>query len=74
MNCKDCKFWSVEPVNSGRNFLGMGSCNNELLHKGYGEPDNKAIRERGAIIEDDEGWGWYVAPMFGCIHFKQAHE
>ena len=50
----------------------MGSCNNELMYTGYGEPDNREVSERGAIIEDDEGWGWYVAPMFGCIHFEKG--
>lgn len=50
----------------------MGSCNNELMYTGYGEPDNREVSERGAIIEDDEGWGWYVAPMFGCIHFENG--
>ena len=43
-------------------------CNNPKFLIGYGEP---AVPVDGMLMEIDEGWGFYVGPEFGCIHFRR---
>ena len=59
-HCKECK----HACGGGRNGL---SCTHPKIIYGYG---HKAPPDDGAIIEDDEGWGMIVGPLFGCIHFE----
>jgi hypothetical protein len=68
--CKNCKYWDKD--RDGFRFeKGMGHCENPIFHEGYDEAKDSETYNSGAIIEDDEGWGWYVAPSFGCIHFDE---
>lgn len=62
-NCKDCKWWTGESV-PGRS---PRKCNQPKAIFGYGDQN---IPEDGLLIEDDEGWGWDVGPMFGCVNFE----
>ena len=77
--CENCKYWDNqynEPARAGTTDppKGMGHCENPIFHEGYQEVDNEEIYRSGAIIEDDEGWAWFVAPNFGCIHFTKKDE
>ena len=53
-------------------YPGMGECRNGLIYSGYSKPANPEVEKSGVVTEDDEGWGCYVAPMFGCVHFKKG--
>jgi hypothetical protein len=62
-NCKNCKHWIGQKQDH------MRTCEHPKIRTGYHE-DPKSITNDGALIEDDEGWGWYVGPDFGCVHFE----
>jgi len=73
--CKNCKYWDTERIAvRATPPQGMGHCENPIIHEGYYyakyAASDRAIYTSGAIIEDDEGWGWFVAPNFGCVHFE----
>ncbi|HUS74287.1 MAG TPA: hypothetical protein VMY06_14600 [Sedimentisphaerales bacterium] len=63
-NCKDCKWLTGESITDG-----LRKCNQPKAYFGYGRQD---IAEDGLQIEADEGWGWLMGPMFGCINFEVA--
>lgn len=63
--CKDCKFWT------GKQDLHMRTCEADFVHAGYGV-ETKDLPVDNIIIEDDEGWGWFTGPEFGCIHFQKS--
>ena len=68
--CKDCEYFDASD-HRYPDEKSMGHCGNKVFHEGYGDPPNKKTSSIGAIIENDEGWGWVVAPNFGCIHFEE---
>ena len=46
------------------------TCEHEKFKFGYGcLPED--IPSDGLHIENNEGWGWFVGPDFGCIHFEE---
>lgn len=73
MRCSDCKFFA--PLSRGEQrpstailaASGYGSC--ERWDFGYGTRDE--LPPNGVIVEDDEGWGAYMGPQFGCVLFEQ---
>lgn len=50
---------------------GFGECKCESFRLGYAWEVNE-IPKDGAVIENDEDWGWRVGPDFGCIHHHEA--
>jgi len=67
--CMDCKYFI--PIEEDDWYEGMGDCNNSIyFHTGYDAPQSPA-RIFGAVIENDEGWGWHVGRKFGCIHWEE---
>lgn len=70
-NCGDCHFWRKTDGN-------FGSCNNtDHFYYGYGclddSPNKDKVSKSGAIIEEDEGWGWVTSSGFGCVNFKKMN-
>ena len=67
-HCKDCK-WRVEikddEVRAPAGFL---TCNQPKALLGYDHAKDMPVD--GVWIENDEGWGWFVGPDFGCINFE----
>ncbi len=61
INCKDCRFWE-----KGRQ-TPLGQCSCPKMMYGYGTNDRECMPD-GVMLENDEGWGMYTGPMFGCIH------
>ena len=44
-------------------------CEQPKAFLGYGiDPDD--VPPDGLLIEDDEGWAWFVGPDFGCVNFE----
>ncbi len=31
--------------------------------------DYRELTDAGALVENGEGWGMYVGPKFGCVHW-----
>ena len=62
--CKNCKHWT------GTEHEHMRTCKHPKMLIGYHNSAEDAGND-GALIEGDEGWGWFTAPEFGCIHFEQ---
>ena len=62
--CMNCKYFKPIEYNH------MGDCTNIVnFHLGYCKPDAQ-VYISGAVIENDEGWGWHVGRNFGCIRFE----
>lgn len=78
MYCKDCRHYkSVRD----RGTSDHGSCDNPRFVKSYHHtfgpdpnyplhPDEVCVPPDGVLVECDEGWGFYVGPDFGCVHWK----
>ena len=70
--CKDCRHWTAQERNFHSGSTGIpsearwGSCSRWEM--GYGTPD--AFPADGIVIENDEGWGAFMGPMFGCVLFE----
>ena len=60
--CVECRFWE-------KNDAYLGCCSHESWCRGYRiQPRN--VPSNGVLVEDDEGWGFFTGPDFGCIHWK----
>jgi len=64
-HCEHCRHWNPAAEDS-RKPVGYGSCNATAWKAGYFVPD---AAPDGVVVEDDEGWGFYTGPQFGCIHW-----
>jgi hypothetical protein len=70
--CQNCKHYDVKDKVSG-------SCSNSKFVGGYGHKFVKDGEDRdlcdvpvdGVMLEDDEGWGFFVGKDFCCIHFEE---
>lgn len=67
INCKGCKYWTGEKNKHLR------VCEQPKAYIGYHQKAKDTAKD-GLIIEGDEGWGWYVGPEFGCVHFEAICE
>lgn len=77
--CRTCKHYAPHDGPTGHSGGGgveHGACSSPKFvkgyHAGFGVPD---VGERwdpvpvdGVLVEDDEGWGFYVGADFGCVH------
>lgn len=61
MFCKNCIHWDKKTK--------LGQCKSPKWKYGYHYSMND-ISDNEIIVEDDEDWGCYTGPKFGCIHFK----
>jgi len=65
--CKNCKYWAQYEL------YHFGNCSNAKILTGY-QYDLNSLPNDSALIEDDEGWAWYVGPEFGCVHFEAINK
>jgi len=66
ITCDKCCFWTL--VTEGRYAnIGFGDCVCESWWTGYGLA-HSSLSPADVVVEDDEGWGFYAGPKFGCIH------
>jgi hypothetical protein len=70
--CKDCKYWT--PTN-GKSYRAksalLGDCDCAKFVTGYYDDSEPVpVARDGVLVEDDEGWGFYTGPEFGCIHWS----
>jgi len=76
--CGQCKWWKdprgVDRVRAsahglvhiaGRENEIFGSCASPKFRLGYGL--GEALEDE-VVVEDDEGWGFFTGPHFGCVH------
>jgi len=69
MKCKDCKHW----IESEHYSDVLHSCDHPKAKIGYRyNPDD--IPTDGVWIENDEGWGWFTGPEFGCVNFEEKKD
>lgn len=68
-NCETCTYWHTMDHDEGMTGR-MGNCDCPLMLYGYRTTASEEIKEKGAIIEDDEGWGMYTGKNFGCVHWR----
>lgn len=74
--CETCMWWGQEPnqefewrkvdMDSNQKYQ---QCGCPKFDYGYRIPF-KDVALDGAIIESDEGWGWFTGALFGCIHHE----
>jgi hypothetical protein len=68
--CASCRFWSVEADDEyERRPDGFGSCRSLAFYRVYGANEGD-LTPASIAIEDDEGWGCFTGPEFGCVHFE----
>jgi hypothetical protein len=64
--CATCKFWTVDEGLNLRLRGDFRTCARIHEHApGYGLMDSTTAPT--VLIEDDEGWGIYTGPTFGCV-------
>lgn len=66
MTCDKCKWWVN---NSDHEAEGLKNCEQPKAKIGY-RWNAGDIPIDGLWIENDEGWGWFTGPKFGCINFE----
>lgn len=59
--CKDCKHY--RPA-TDRYWAGLGWC--DRWKQGYGV-ERYEVADNEVVVENDEGWGMYMGPDFGCV-------
>ena len=71
ITCKDCKYWNIAMGESVRittaKRAGLGYCVCEHFRFGYNYDPHEFL-SNDVWVENDEGWGFYTGPDFGCIH------
>jgi hypothetical protein len=81
--CRTCKHFDT---NTYQYSSGVGICDSPKIWRGYrvtiqGDSPKiwrgyrvtiQEILPDGALVEDDETWGFIVAPDFGCVHHETA--
>lgn len=77
--CATCWWWAPPgqeadplrvPFIAGRQQETFGVCTSPKFRLGYGHGEAEADE---AVIENDEGWGWYTGSHFGCVHWSDKH-
>ena len=58
--CRDCRWHDFEEHRLD------GHCSHEKMISDY----HRKTPIDGIRTEDDEGWGFYVGPDFGCVHWE----
>jgi len=48
-----------------------GTCDSGKFVEGYTAHRAKAVPIDGVLVEDDEGWAYYVGANFGCVHWSK---
>jgi hypothetical protein len=69
--CKNCQHWTAAETGYEAQ-IGYGECGSPAVARGYGRPAPLPLD--GALIENDEGWGFFTGPDFGCVHFVARAE
>lgn len=62
--CKDCKHFDQTKKPEG-----FGTC--KRWHYGY-HVELSEVQPNEVLVEDDEGWGAYMGPEFGCVLHEVA--
>lgn len=71
--CKTCTHYVASDADPGAEH---GKCVSPKFVRGYAAyfgplapyDMHDAVAPDGVMVEDDEGWGFYVGPDFGCVH------
>lgn len=66
--CDGCRFWTQQHDGA----YPLGACDCPKFIRGYGDFDLAIILD-GVRVEDDEGWGFYTGPKFGCVHWEKLN-
>lgn len=66
--CRTCQQW--RPIKTIPN---AGECGAPELRYGY-TTSIEEVPMNGALIENDEGWGMWTRPNFGCVLHVPAME
>jgi len=67
--CETCVHWHIAE-NQHRAPDGFGECFCPSMLFGYygGENELVGVKPFEVVIENDEGWGMFTGPQFGCVH------
>lgn len=63
--CESCVHWSLAQEAKD----GMGDCDSDAWLRGYGVK-SADVKPDSVHVEDDEGWGFFTGPKFGCVHWQ----
>lgn len=65
--CSTCKYW-YENARRAVVVLDQNGCRCPKFSYGYGR---READSDGISVEDDEGWGCFPGPDFGCVHHNK---
>lgn len=70
--CDTCNCWKTDIDENGYGYDSydsrLGTCRNPKHIYGYRR--ETSVKEDGVIIENDEGWGMFTGPKFGCVNWS----
>lgn len=66
-NCKTCKYWGKKRKEHPH----MKTCRAPNIFYGYHHKIDE-LPNTSALVEDDEGWGMFTGPDFGCVLHEQS--
>lgn len=67
--CETCRWWGQRNHIYGDDENGhLRSCGAPAIRYGYCVRVEDVAAD-GALVEDDEGWGMYTGPHFGCVQW-----
>jgi hypothetical protein len=67
--CRTCKFWQLHTA--GYVAKPLGDCSSPAFLRSYHVTDEE-LTPASVVVENDEGWGFYTGPEFGCVHWEPA--
>ena len=68
ITCSECRHWRNTDHWSAPTGPTIGRCKSPKFIYGYDIDPETELPADGIVIENDEGWGCYTGPKFGCIH------
>jgi len=71
-HCEDCHWFDVPDRDDliGPRDYGLCSCPKFEFMSYPSKKVYAALTDSGVLAENHEGWGMYVGPKFGCIHWS----
>ncbi len=68
MTCDKCKWWVEQDEYSNSRGI-LHTCEQPKAKIGY-QWSSDDMPKDGIWIENDEGWGWFTGPKFGCVNYE----
>jgi len=68
MTCETCVHWTTDDGEMPRLPSHFGACSSDKFIGEYFS-NGELLEADRVVVENDEGWGFYTGPKFGCVHW-----